>query len=1760
MLTILYVDDEAALLEIGKAMIEDLGGFSVETVESALRALDKLKTASYDAIVSDYQMPGMDGIEFLKTLRGKGCRTPFIIFTGKGREEIVIEALNSGADFYLQKGGDPQAQFMELANKVRYAISRRRAEERLRESEERFRVIFDQSMAGKSLISVPEGRFLRINRAFADMLGFSLEELQQKTWIDITYPDDIPESRECIRCLLAGEKSSYRIEKRFAHRTGRIVWGDVGASLLRDAAGTPLFLITTILDITSRKQAEAALQQTSESLKNVLDSIQDGISVLDTDCRIVLVNRTMEEWYSHAMPLVGKRCYEAYYGTDHPCDPCPTLLTIRYGRMHHAVVPRGGEGGAIIGWQDLFVFPIRDPKSGAITGAIEYVRDITDKINAENALKQNEARLEALLNASSDIIRILDRDGKIVFDTATSGTVLGYPPGYSIGRSPFEFIHPDDAERVRKELAEVCRKTNTGIPTEFRMQKADGSYVWVESSGKNLIGVPGIDGIVITTRVIEERKRTEQDLEKSRSLLESAMDMAHMAKWEYDVKSSMFMFNDRFYALYGTTAEREGGYLMPAETYAREFVYPDDSHLVGEEIRKVLATHDPGFTTTIEHRIVRRDGEVRTIVVRYGVVLDTTGNVVMTHGANQDITDRKRIEDALRESEGRYRQIAGLIADFAFSCTSRDGNPFSLDWLSGDVRKVTGYKEEEIIAMNCWRHIVEEEDLPLFDQNITGLMPGGTSQCELRIRKKEGTIQWLQCYTECIRDPLIPPDGGLRLFGGCLDISAQKGAEAALRESEEAFRAVADNASEGILIADANGVHIYTNKKAAEITGYTVSELVGLGIRDLADPKEFETVVQDRFRKIIAGEPVPKRYETVIVRKDRTTVPIEVTSARTDWHGRPADLVIIRDITERKQAEQVLKESREKLRIVLDNLPDLILVHRNGRILYANPAMVSSMALTPMDVLNKPVFDYIAPEFHMQVAGAIERRMQTGEVAPYQIEIFSPVRGRRTVLVRGSVIEYDGSPAILNVLTDITDQKEMQAAVQQSEEKFRNLVETSPDMIWEIDLQGNFRYISPTITATMGYMPEAVIGKPITNLIPEEWQTNVLHTLAGGIASGGPIKPFEATARHADGREMVIEIHAARLSGPDGKPAGFLGMAHDITHIKKADEALRESATMYRTIFENTGTAMAVIEEDTTISLANSEFIRLSGYPKEEIEGKKSWTEFVVLEDRERMLTQHRLRRQKDEKALTHYEFRFVTKSGDVRDISLAIDLIPGTKRSVASLLDITERKKAEQAREEGEVQLHAILEGSPIPNFVIDRDHRVISWNRALEESTGIKAKDVLGTKEYWRAFYDHKRPCLVDLLLDGRIEQLSEMYGENVRKSTVAEGAYEVTGFFPHVGKTGRWLSAVAAPVLDSKGTVIGGVETLEDISTIKETEKSLRQSEQRYYNIIEDQTEFICRFKPDGTHVFVNEAYARYFGKSREELTGKVFRPEIPQEDRTKFRQFFASLTPEHPVDFIEHRIIMSGGEVRWQRWSDRAIFDKNGILVEYQSVGRDITDRKRADEALYRANRQLKILTSITRHDILNKVLVLLGYIQLIKNKSADPAVIRFLEHLTSATKDIQDQIEFTRIYQDLGGQEPQWQELKGLVTSQKFPASVSLSIDEKPLWIYADPMLEKVFFNLLDNSIRHGKHVTAIRVYSRETEKCLIIVWEDNGVGIPAEEKNQIFERGYGKNTGLGMFLAREILAITNMTIMENGIPGQGARFEIAVPKDGYRLS
>jgi PAS domain S-box-containing protein len=235
-------------------------------------------------------------------------------------------------------------------------------------------------------------------------------------------------------------------------------------------------------------------------------------------------------------------------------------------------------------------------------------------------------------------------------------------------------------------------------------------------------------------------------------------------------------------------------------------------------------------------------------------------------------------------------------------------------------------------------------------------------------------------------------------------------------------------------------------------------------------------------------------------------------------------------------------------------------------------------------------------------------------------------------------------------------------------------------------------------------------------------------------------------------------------------------------------------------------------------------------------------------------------------------------------------------------------------------------------------------------------------------------------------------------------------------------------------------------------------------------------------------------------------------------------------------------------------------KNGEVVAVTVVSSNITDLKMTEKSLIEANKKLNLLSSLTRHDILNNLTALQGYIELSMMDEPAPGHLHYLEKMLVIAESINHQVSFTSDYQEIGVKTPQWQDVREVIQSASQIIDlqgIEIEIRFHELKVFADPMLEKVFYNLIQNAVAYGEKITRIVFSAKRHTEGVTLLCEDDGIGIQDAEKELIFRRGYGKNTGLGLFLIREILSITGMSIKENGTFGKGARFEIMIPNAIY---
>jgi PAS domain S-box-containing protein len=474
-------------------------------------------------------------------------------------------------------------------------------------------------------------------------------------------------------------------------------------------------------------------------------------------------------------------------------------------------------------------------------------------------------------------------------------------------------------------------------------------------------------------------------------------------------------------------------------------------------------------------------------------------------------------------------------------------------------------------------------------------------------------------------------------------------------------------------------------------------------------------------------------------------------------------------------------------------------------------------------------------------------------------------------------------------------------------------------------------------------------------------------------------------------------------------------------------------------------------------------------------------------------------------------------------------------------------RRTVESRKEESQGILKTVITEAKEGIIAYDRDLRITLWNRFMEELTGLNAADVQGKITYE---------------LFPFIEQTAN--DELMRKalSGITTETAEFEFSIPSTGKKG-WVKSIYTPNYDASGTITGVIGIVRDVTERKQAEEAFQESEERYRKIFENSPLGMILSTPDLRFFSVNPAWVAMIGYSEKELLGMSFKDITHPDNLALDLQRGEELTSGAiPVYSTEKRYIKKDGSILWGQVRISTIRDEKGAMRYFAAQVEDITERKLSGDALNKANRKLNLLSGVTRHDIGNQLTVLDAYITLLEEQHQDPDSLKQFKKITTAIQRINEMIQFTKEYESIGVKAPVWQNCRTLVdtAAKQAPLGHVMVKNDIPLSaeVFADPLIVKVFYNLMDNAERYGRKITTIRFFLKEDTTDPVIVCEDDGDGIADEDKGQIFEQGFGKNTGMGLFLAKEILDMTSITIRETGEPGKGARFELTVPPGSFR--
>jgi PAS domain S-box-containing protein len=562
----------------------------------------------------------------------------------------------------------------------------------------------------------------------------------------------------------------------------------------------------------------------------------------------------------------------------------------------------------------------------------------------------------------------------------------------------------------------------------------------------------------------------------------------------------------------------------------------------------------------------------------------------------------------------------------------------------------------------------------------------------------------------------------------------RKRAEEALRESEAKYSTLVEQARDGIIILQDEVVR-YCNNAAAEMIGYMQEELIGIHFLDTVPPDSRDIVTQ-RYQARLAGKEVPSVYETKALCKAGTTKDVEASGVVIQYEGKPADMVFARDITERKQAEEALREREERLRSLFETMSEgVVLISSDGTIVQANRAAEHIAGIKRSDIEGH---SYDSPEWELLRPDGT--RMPPEEwAAPRTMKEKRPIKDMVMGVKRpdGSIswINVNTTPIIDNagemngiVLTfaDITEHKQAEEALRESEEKLRRMFESANDGITVIDLNGVITEANKRIAEILGFgSRQEVLGKSAFDYTAPSDHKRAMMNMQKTLEEDS-VEGVEYTLLKSDGSKFPAELSASAFRDASGSPAGFITIIRDITERKRAEEALRESEVKYSTLVEQ-ATDMVSIIQDGVFKFCNKAAEEITGYTHDEFVGRP-FIDFVAPESRDLSEQRHQTRMAGKEVPPV-VEIKIPCKDGTLKDMELSAGLIQYKGRPALMGIgrDITERKKAEEALRESEAKYSALIEQAR-DAVIILQDGVIKYCNKAAAEITGYTQETLLG------------------------------------------------------------------------------------------------------------------------------------------------------------------------------------------------------------------------------------------------------------------------------------------------------------------------------------------------------------------------------------------------------------------------------------------------
>jgi PAS domain S-box-containing protein len=1649
--------------------------------------------------------------------------------------------------------------------RVRFYKKRYQVAEALRESEERFRRVFEESPTGMAMLD-ETFRFIRVNPAFAAMLEYSGEELQKMTFPDITNPDHVQLDVEQVRRLLRGELAVYRTEKRYIARSGKELWGQVQVTVVRNADGAFRYFLAIVGNITERKQAEQELRRSETKFRTLYDLNSDAVMLLD--------EKSFFDCNPATLAMFGCATREEFC-SKHPADVSPPVQpdgTDSRTLANQRIATAREKGTNHFEWMHKRTDTGETFTADVLLNAMELdgkpvlqavVRDITGRKQVEEALQNSRALYFSLVENLPQSIFRKDRDGRFQFVNERFCRDLKRSAKDIVGRTDSDFFPPELAQAYRKDDLRVM-ETGQVLDQEERHVGANGQELFVHVIKTPLRDAQGrVIGIQGVFWDITERKQAEETLRYEQTLLATLMDNLPDAIYFKDA-ASRFLRTNR-------ALSRKFGLSDPGQIVGKS----DTDFFTREHSRQALADEQEIVRTgqpllNVEEKETWMDGTVSWVMTTKLPLRDATGRIIGTCGISRDITERKRMEEALRESQALYHSLVQQLPVGLFR-KDREGryvlvNPHFC-WLRGmKAEDFLGKSPREVAAVEMAKQgemgFATKYAANGMEHHEQIMRTGKPIELVEEYEHADGTKRFLHV----VKLPVLGPDGKIIGTQGIqFDITDIKQAEETIAHERQLLRTLIDLLPETFYIKDLDSRFLVANEALAKQWGKaSPSELIGLSDADLF-PAGQAAEYRAAELKVFAGEPFMGREGTCVFADGREHMVLTTKVPYRDSQGRICGLVGFGyDITERKRAEQELKESETRFRRLSEASFEAVTFHKQGVLLNANDQYFKMFGYSREELLGKEVLSLtIAPEALEYV---LEQVRNSG-LGPYETIGVRKDGTRFPVEIRVREMEQEGQIIRVGAIRDITERKRAELALKESEVRYQRISEAITDYIYTVrvaDGRAVETTHGPGCLAVTGYEVKEFANDPflwLRMVVAED--RPMVEEQARRILAGEDPPPIEHRIVHKNGTERWVRNTFVPHRNERGTLVSYDGLVQDITGRKRAELALRESEERMRITLETTKIGSWDWDVKKDVWYASPTYFTMLGYePDPEHVDREKWLQRVHPDDRAANVA-------KIQEVLAgtssgyQYEHRIKHADGSYRWHSVIGHTVASDEngkpvRLIGVRMDITEHKRTEETLKESATQLRAVLDATPFPVAMVDvQDNNIEFWSRSALTIFGHVAPTTTEwyqmaypDPDYQREVIERWKPCVEQARRSGQVVNTGEY------RIACRDGSVRICELY--------------AIFLADKLIVI-----FNDLTERKRAEEALRGSEAELRAILDSTGDGILAVDRSGEKVIkANRRYAEMW---------RIPQSIIDAGDNNALRNSVLNRLSD-PDAFLKrvHELYDTDiVAVDTLFFKDGRIFERHGfpMMLAGAVLGRvwsfrDITERKRQERELAEKSAELERFTYTVSHDLKSPLVTVKTFLGYLEQDLLNPDTERVkqdvgymrgaadkmghlldeLLNLARVGRKMNPPVRVT--FQELA------QEAVKLVAGRISTSRAEVSVAAAAVVLEGDrPRLVEIWQNLVENACKfmgdQAKPRVEIGVEQRGSETVFFV--RDNGVGIEPRYQEKVFSLFEKLNpkiegTGMGLALVKRVVELYKGRIwVESGGLGQGANFLFTLP-------